>query len=421
MTQLLDIQEFSGTQDDKVQPTEFLKSINRHLMITGTALTDETRISTIGNWLKTDSPAEDWYNEAATPKSKYTEFETAFKLRFPNVEKAKKTQTELERELAGMRIKTEDLGRTEKYKGQDVYTHVIFAEKILDLAKQAKIETTASGIFNVRDELPEVLREKISETQADWKTFATAIKNVDLSHIKEGVRKYKERAAESLKFQMQLDILNRRTTTNTQASPTKAIREQMTRTTISQPPAPHANVSNPFTGNNGGQGNLFVAPHVTPNNAFNSLPNSSRPPRLPPTEDEKAALRASIACYPIQPPTPQGIATYREQMRSWKQSNGDNAPSKYTGFPLRPGGAEPGTGECYGCGKTGHLGRDCAEMNKVPTLEGNFCAICGSILIPRRQPAQVNHVAVEEDEFAWANAPTTYFRQQGNGEGPPAY
>ena len=76
----------------------------------------------------------------------------------------KKTKLELERELAGMRIKTEDLGTIEKYRGEDVYTHVIFAEKVLDLAKHAKIETTASlGLFTLQDNLPEVLRERVPE------------------------------------------------------------------------------------------------------------------------------------------------------------------------------------------------------------------------------------------------------------------
>jgi hypothetical protein len=34
-----------------------------------------------------------------------------------------------------MRIKTKELGKTERYKGEVVNMHMIFAEKILDLAK----------------------------------------------------------------------------------------------------------------------------------------------------------------------------------------------------------------------------------------------------------------------------------------------
>ena len=62
----------------------------------------------------------------------------------------KKSRLELERELVDMRIKPEDLGITEKYQGKEVYTHIIFTEKIIDLAKWAKIETTTSlGLFTL--------------------------------------------------------------------------------------------------------------------------------------------------------------------------------------------------------------------------------------------------------------------------------
>ena len=130
----------------------------------GVSPSDKQKITTVGLWLKSESPAEEWFNDATTPKIKYSDFEQSFKQRFLNIEKMKKTKLELERELAGMRIKTEDLGTIEKYRGEDVYTHVIFAEKVLDLAKHAKIETTASlGLFTLQDNLPEVLRERVPE------------------------------------------------------------------------------------------------------------------------------------------------------------------------------------------------------------------------------------------------------------------
>ena len=120
----------------------------------------------------------------------------------------KKSRLELERELADMRIKPEDLGITEKYQGEDVYTHIIFAEKIIDLAKWAKIEATTSlGLFTLRDNLLEVLRDKIPENQTSWTSFANAIKAVKLGHIREGVRKYKEKVAEAEKIQAQLNML----------------------------------------------------------------------------------------------------------------------------------------------------------------------------------------------------------------------
>ena len=145
------ITEFSGSHKDMTQPSEFLKIVGRSLMGPGQVATDDQKIGAVGCWLKTGSPAKTWFNKTSTPKTKYAKFAQAFKTEFKDVEKAEKSAPELEREIAEMRIKTEDLGRAEKYRGQDVYTHIIFAEKILDPAKRAKIDKTTSGLFNVRD------------------------------------------------------------------------------------------------------------------------------------------------------------------------------------------------------------------------------------------------------------------------------
>lgn len=75
MSQQINIVEFSGTQDNPIQPTEFLKTINHSLMSSGVNPTDEQMVTTVGLWLKSESPAEEWFNDEATPKNKYADFE----------------------------------------------------------------------------------------------------------------------------------------------------------------------------------------------------------------------------------------------------------------------------------------------------------------------------------------------------------
>ena len=154
--QLKNIPEFAGTQEDTIQLSNFLKMIKRSFLANGT-MTNKQKNGLFELYLKSDSPAEEWYNDAKTPKGTWAELEQEFKKRFPNVKKATKTAPELERELGAMRITTEELGKTEKYRGEEVHMHMIFAEKILDLAKRAKIETSTSGLWSIQDGLPEVL------------------------------------------------------------------------------------------------------------------------------------------------------------------------------------------------------------------------------------------------------------------------
>jgi hypothetical protein len=207
--------------------------IKRAFLANGTT-TDDQKVGLFELYLKSDSAAEEWYNNAKTPKDTWLKLEKGFKVRFPNIGKATKTAPELERELGAMRITIEELGKTEKYRGEDVYMHMVFAEKILDLAKWAKIEASTSGLWSVRDELPEVLQEKILENQTSWTAFIQAIKSVDMGHIREGVRKHKEKAASNAQMKADINLLKQRTAGAAINSPTKAIQTQLANTAISQ-------------------------------------------------------------------------------------------------------------------------------------------------------------------------------------------
>ena len=93
--QLENIPEFAGTQDDKSQPSDFLKAIKCSFLTSG-ATTDIQKVSLFELYLKSDSPAEEWYNDANTLKKMWQELEQGFKTRFPNTQKATKTPPELE-------------------------------------------------------------------------------------------------------------------------------------------------------------------------------------------------------------------------------------------------------------------------------------------------------------------------------------
>ncbi|KAF8799841.1 hypothetical protein BYT27DRAFT_7217383 [Phlegmacium glaucopus] len=356
------IPDFSGTREDEVQPSNFLKTYPQKTR--GLYTGDTEWIEGILDYLKSDSPAKEWFNDAGTPKTKWTDFNKGFTIKFPDIERVKKTRDDLERELEGMKLKVESLGQTEKIAGDDVWTHIAFAEKVLDLAKQAKINQSSSGIWKVCDNLPDALKEKITSTYKDWTSFCDAIKSLDLSVVRDAAKKHAAEQEKQSQIEVKVTVKIMATISENMSrparlaqatvnSPTAPLHTQMTGFRITQPQTqlqnPSTPASNLFTNSGGGRGNLF---------GTNTTPHH----RVPMSENEIATIRTAIAKYPIQPNTPEGIHAYQAQLIRWRTTNSDNAEiTKITGFPLQPGGAPPGSSECFGCGYTGHNEANCTS------------------------------------------------------------
>ena len=124
-----------------------------------------------------------------TTRLTWDDFKMAFKMRFPCVQKAKKSPADLERELSNLRLDKRTLATTVAYGGQDIWSHIIFAEKALDLAKCTGFEKTRSSLTGVRDNLPEVFKEKISGSIGTWEAFCAEIKAIDINALRDWVRK----------------------------------------------------------------------------------------------------------------------------------------------------------------------------------------------------------------------------------------
>jgi hypothetical protein len=257
-----------------------------------------------------------------------------------------------------------------------------------------------------------MVREKVPEKQTDWTTFCDAIKQVDVGHIKEGARKHAAEQQEKALLRSEMDTLrNTVLVAKTPDTPTKGISGQLGRTTISQnapQPAAAPNTQNPFATAGGGRGNLFWGQQTaTRNNPCQSSSTANH-------EDEITIIRNTISQFPMA----EMIQTWMEQVCQWRIKQGDSGRvTKYSGFSLWPGGAPPGSSECYKCGKVGHAKMNCTAQpgDCIPEKEAIFRSICGSILRGTRQPsAQVNHVGTTESDDEWLWKGNIH---QGNGEG----
>ena len=391
---------------------------------------DEAKKQQFRDFLEADSAADEWFdNLAGDEKKDWNTIEAAFHKRWPRKKIVKKTVEEYEQEITNARLRMEDLGKKELAAGREVHAHIAWADNMETAVIGAKLEATTTCIGHVRRELPKLLREKVGTGHTSWTAFLQAIRDVDLDHIREGVDRWKEEEEAKKKEQDEKkkeqderkketedkDALRRRVQQleKLTASPTAPLRQQMTTLGIGNTPQPlqqSAPVSpNPFTGNTGGQGNLF---YTTPTrNAPQS--NNTRPPA---TQADRAALLACLQKYPHHPDTEAGRQAHQAQQADWARTHGLNAlVTESTPYPLRPGTLPVGSGECFTCGFTGHMGRrdgsTCGSNRALHPREQAWRSICSRILRQTRQAANIQLIAVDDYGTTWQD-------MQGNGEGP---
>jgi hypothetical protein len=402
------VDPFHGDKEDE-NPEDFLRSFFRRM---GTANND-VRKQQFRYFLQADSAADEWYEELQpADKKDWDAIEAAFNKRWPRQKAAKKTTEEYEEEITGLRLKMEDLGKKEKTAGREVYSHIVWADKMATIVKGAKIETTTTYIGHVRKELPKLMREKVGGGHTDWTAFLQAVRDVDVDHIRDGVDIWKKEQEEQDVLKKRVQQLEKLT-----ASPTAPLRQQMSSfgignsapSTTQQPRQASSTPANPFASTVGGRGNLFQAPH-------SGAPSQNNTPRPPATPADRAALLICLQKYPHHPDTEAGRQAHRAQQADWMKTHRMGAfVTESTPYPLRPGTLPVGSGECFTCGFTGHMGRrdgsTCGGNRPLHQHEQTWRAISSRILRQTKNVANIQLVMVDDYGTTWQEV-------QGNGDGP---
>lgn len=361
---------------------------------------DAEKIKALQDYLTENSPAEKWYedlvNGANTPTT-WDNLEAAFISRFPTPEKAERTPQEYERELLGMRLTVEELDKTVEV-GVNIFTHVHFAVRLLELAKLAGIDATASNIWQARDALPEVIREKVPLTQKNWTSFTDTIKGIDCVYIREGAAK----ARKELEMERTVrDLATRDKAHPPPTTPVSKMTAQLSNAALTTPKTNAASAGvNPF-GAGGGKGNLF-----------RQAPAGPQSDQLTPEALEVLKGHTERLGRALLWDDAAGRAEYARRMTNWeKVFTGTCLRLETVGYPLSLGTVAPGSGECFGCRKITapmHRSADCPGP-RIPQRESTFRSIVNKHI--RTAPMQVNAVANwidfgEEDEQDFAEGST---------------
>jgi len=396
-----------------------------------------------------------WYEDLKTTeptmnRTDWTRVRKEFKKRWPPLPELEEDLEAKQEELERMRLEDRDLGAKVTYQGQELYSHVTFANQAAHLANEIG-DTNAFLLPSVRNHLPEAARNTLKSTgkkPKTWEEFRKAMTMMPLSDLWEEATEI----AKCDSFYMEVTELCARTSgltpTMTQMTllprpapapalppppaPQAALPAMLPPRYLNPVPMPCTPTQNrpPFNGN----------PQNSLTNLFQATPNTNWAPFGSPTTGAGATPTGrakEMTGGPFEnwdrrapyPKTTEGKAAYETAMQAWWERNGFNSRATMADLILlSPGTAQTGTWDCYSCGWNDrgdshfpHSSDNCMIMPKIPQ-EKSWHAFCGNQARGTTAAEQQNQATIQQ-----IGGYETYQEQtrlmdpnQGNGEEPTA-
>ncbi|KAG6809270.1 hypothetical protein H0H92_000924 [Tricholoma furcatifolium] len=393
----IEIQPFHGSIDQESENAcDFINKLKRSFM--SRDYSDEDKVQYFEWSLKDGSPAMEWFSGlTAAQKTTWASLCTAFDDQWPAGRVSAKSQAEKQEELAEARIKEDELGLKTKVNSVEMYTHIAWADKVERLAKAIPDDNNLL-VRATRDNMAPSLRTLIPHSNNTWQTFCTAVRNVSVAELKE--KKTERASTEKMKDDLKTVL---KAQTQPPPTPSKVLAATLDRFRIGAPiPAPNFGQARPAT---------------TPRPAAPG-PVPSRPGR---TDAEKWAIIQRLPA-PV-PLTDASRMAHAVQVAQWLSTNvGMTAATEDRPFPLKPGTAQLGSGECTGCGGMGHYESVCTSEVKLHPIESRWRRKANSIRKGATAAATtVNFVGdvpqLSEEDLVLLERFLVEQRGQGNGEG----
>ncbi|KAG1818236.1 hypothetical protein EV424DRAFT_1540174 [Suillus variegatus] len=330
--------------------------------------TDMQRVQRFGMQLTPGEAAEEWYQSLTSKQlSSFADLKLVFFKRWPHPKCPKLTRAQ-ERIMAQV-LKEEEVGEWTQVGRTGNYAHVIWAINISKLAlgmgdvNGAMIEYALEGI-------PNVLKDHLECAYTTWEEFVEDIQkvpNVKLKRSREDLEKNRARDAEIAKLKAQnspsplllsqqfaqMSIPAQQTVPTSYRLTPRMFNPNMSTSTF--PPVTTQPMFN-------------VGPFMTPRNGppvYNGT-RGAFPPRTPLT---RAQILERTALVPQRPNTEAGMRQYEGDVDLWHRTYGtDGMTTLDRPYPLRPGTALVGSGECYNCGmvmEPTHLSSQCTTSSPL--------------------------------------------------------
>jgi hypothetical protein len=422
----MSVQKFFGDPEkDKQVSKDFLKDM-RNLFRSQLArdATSLEKIEVFGDQLGTGSPAEKWYEGLSKTKKEgeWKAFETLFLAKFPT-ETDERGVEEVQRELLGLELKVEELMKAVEGEKAEVWPHVAFANRISRLVSEVTPEISTQLIWQVKDKLPGVVRDRLTGSYTTWTAFTTAIKGVDLTTLKEAMKREKEleemkRAVSAMQAKEKerekewsrrmAEVEKDRASRRPPDSPTAPLHHGLTSLSL----------STATTANSGARSGL---PRANLFGAASRAGTRTAEPEVTPELCDR--VRELIARYPVQPMSDQGMREYSQQVKLWMERHPNTRLASWeTGYPLRPGTKPVCSKECWQCGQGFHKGERCTSL-EVPQPERWWRSYCARTLgqagFGQATAVQwVGDLGADDLEYFCGHLASQVRAELGKGDGP---
>ncbi|KAK7062288.1 hypothetical protein R3P38DRAFT_2400225, partial [Favolaschia claudopus] len=355
------IPHFTGNREvDATSAEDFLKDARIYFRAHGIK-TDEEKLTEVGDRFRSASPADVWFK--ALKATVWADFQTAFVTRFERGSAIVKPQAQLLAELSSMRITVEELAREvpRTPQGWVVKPLGAFVERVEDAVISAGAGAASEGVWAFHSSLPNPLRIAVGDAPANWDDLLVALKKIPEAAVVAAIDQYrydeKTRAMEE-----KLDRLTRQMSGVRLSAPT--------------PSAPIGVAAAGAGATGGGVGNAVR--EGGGGGGRNARVRGG-------SEAEKEALRRVLAevLRRRRADTAEGRVQYNADVASWNARNGGIPPDRVaidtTGYPLRPGTADPCSGECWTCGMrtSPRHDRNRCTAPALHALEKRFRMVCG--------------------------------------------
>jgi len=475
---------FTGDPDNKTaeKPGSWLKRLER----TWTSTTiDADKIHDFSTSLDADSIAETWWDRLdPAHKATWADVKRAFIVEWPPTKQVEVSSAARRATMMSYKLQEEDIGKMEGEGRQRNYTHVRWADNVEPLWKQLE-DKNGLLIPEVRTNLPDSILNclpDLKDIHTDFSIFLQAVRDVPIDKV----RRRTEDLKDLREIKLQLSSLSEMPRT-TPPSPMSQITQQFASSSLhnmSYPQYTHRQPTQVLMTTQGLITHNPMTPYVPPNPTTPYVPPHRRqtPPHMltpirqqptpmsstDPFRDDGTTPRPPLTSFyqnlqntptptvrrddrsltlayeavqnsKLYPNDDNGRQQYAKDLATWEHIYGKNEQMSFMKehLPLTPGTVALGSQECYGCGQTGHTGKDCPlpEGERINARERGWRNYITKILFPignrgtpsrRTQMQQSPMIAqmnvgdgevLEYDPYLYPiEAVTFHDMEQGNGQ-----